>query len=163
MPGTRLSPRVAQPMIGLGLLAAIRDEDIDARVDPDDTNRDGVRGRRNGVPAVGGGTVPGRFGWKANQADLEAQTAAAFLGDIGITSPLHPTNDCPSVQADCAAAAGATEDINAVRLAAVVEVLSKSTEPYDRGDKFENYQSSARESGWRSRRSAARLPSTASI
>jgi len=50
VPGTRLSPRVAQPMIGLGLLAAIRDEDLDALADPDDANGDGIRGRRNRIP-----------------------------------------------------------------------------------------------------------------
>ena len=30
----------------------------------------------------------GRFGWKAEQPSVAQQTAAAFLGDIGITTPL---------------------------------------------------------------------------
>jgi CxxC motif-containing protein (DUF1111 family) len=128
--GTRISPRVAQPMIGLGLLAAIRGEDLDAIADPDDTNGDGVRGRRNRLPDTHGGTVSGRFGWKANQSDLEGQTAAAFLGDIGITSPLYPVDNCPSVQTGCAAAASATVDIDAVRLAAVVFFSHLIAVPY---------------------------------
>jgi len=35
----------------------------------------------------------GRFGWKANQSTVEQQTAAAFNGDIGITSTLFPTEN----------------------------------------------------------------------
>lgn len=120
-PGTVLSARVAQAMLGLGLLSAIRDEDIDALADPDDANKDGVSGRRNHVPRDLDGTIrPGRFGWKANQPDLEQQTAAAFRGDMGITSPIYPQEDCPAVQSDCAAAVKPGIDIDADRLAAVV-------------------------------------------
>ncbi|MDI1452067.1 di-heme oxidoredictase family protein [Polyangium sp. 6x1] len=116
---TRLSPRVAQPMIGLGLLAAIRDEDIEALADPSDANGDGIRGRRNHV-SIEGALSAGRFGWKANEVDLARQTAGAFLGDIGITSPLHPTDNCPPLQAQCAAAAGTTQDIDPARFDAIV-------------------------------------------
>lgn len=116
--GTRLSARVAQPMMGLGLLAAIRDEDIDALADPMDVNGDGIRGRRNHV-SVDGSLLPGRFGWKANEPTLARQTAGAFLGDMGITSPLHPTENCPSIQTECAAV-GATLDIDAPRFDAIV-------------------------------------------
>ena len=35
-------------------------------------------------------TVRGRFGWKANQPNLLQQAAAAFNGDLGITSPFLP-------------------------------------------------------------------------
>ena len=49
-------------------------------------------------------TVIGRFGWKANQPNLAQQTFGAFHGDIGITSELYPTNNCPPVQTECAAA-----------------------------------------------------------
>ena len=117
--GTRISPRVAQPMIGLGLLAAIRDEDIEALADPGDTNGDGIRGRRNHV-SVQGALSPGRFGWKANNVDLVQQTAGAFLGDIGITSPVHEVDDCPAIQTDCAAAASITLDISPARFDAIV-------------------------------------------
>ncbi|MDI3283487.1 di-heme oxidoredictase family protein [Polyangium sp. 15x6] len=116
---TRISPRVAQPMIGLGLLAAVRDEDIEALADPDDANGDGIRGRRNHV-SIDNTLMPGRFGWKANEVDLARQTAGAFLGDIGITSPLRPTDNCPPIQVDCAAAAGTTLDIDPARFDAII-------------------------------------------
>ena len=32
----------------------------------------------------------GRFGWKAGQPTIREQAAAAFAGDIGISTPLHP-------------------------------------------------------------------------
>jgi hypothetical protein len=48
--GLLLSPRVAAPMIGLGLLETIPDDDILARADPDDADRDGISGRANRGP-----------------------------------------------------------------------------------------------------------------
>ena len=48
--------------------------------------------------------VIGRFGWKANVATVEQQTAGAFHGDIGITSTLHPEQDCTDAQPECRAA-----------------------------------------------------------
>ncbi|NUP06210.1 MAG: c-type cytochrome [Polyangiaceae bacterium] len=112
---TKLSARVAQPMIGLGLLAAIGDEDIEQLADPDDIDGDGIRGRRNHLD---GG--PGRFGWKANQRDLATQTAAAFLFDMGITSSQRPNDDCPAPQLECGAHAGVELDIDDPKLDAVV-------------------------------------------
>ena len=44
-----MSPRVANPMIGLGLLEAIKAQDILALADPDDRNGDGISGRPNRV------------------------------------------------------------------------------------------------------------------
>jgi CxxC motif-containing protein (DUF1111 family) len=113
--GTRLSPRVAQPMIGLGLLAAIAEADLEALADPDDLDGDGVRGR---VQHLGGGA--GRFGWKANQPDLEHQTADALLFDMGITSSAHPLDDCPAAQPDCAAASAGDVEIDDAKLDALV-------------------------------------------
>jgi CxxC motif-containing protein (DUF1111 family) len=46
----------------------------------------------------------GRFGWKANVATLAHQTGGAFLGDMGITSPLFPNESCTATQKDCMAA-----------------------------------------------------------
>jgi CxxC motif-containing protein (DUF1111 family) len=99
------SPRVAPFLIGLGLLQAVDHETILASADPDDRDGDGISGRPNWVWDVRRqATVLGRFGWKANQPTLEQQNAAAFIGDIGITSPLFPEQDCPVVQAACSAA-----------------------------------------------------------
>ncbi|MFN4116314.1 MAG: di-heme oxidoredictase family protein, partial [Inhella sp.] len=43
----------------------------------------------------------GRYGWKANSASLVHQTAAAFLGDMGITSSLFPDENCSPAQTAC--------------------------------------------------------------
>lgn len=88
---TRYSPRVAQTMIGVGLLDAIPAAALEALADPDDRDGDGISGRLNQVWDVAkGGVAPGRFGWKAEQPTVRQQVAAAFLGDIGITTPMFP-------------------------------------------------------------------------
>jgi len=100
-----VSPRVAPFMIGLGLLEAVADADILARADPDDADGDGISGRANMVWDVKQqASVLGRFGWKANVPSLEQQNSGAFNGDIGITSPLFPTQNCTAVQTACLAA-----------------------------------------------------------
>ena len=60
------------------------------------TSGDGISGRTNTVwDEVAGNTAIGRFGWKANVASVRQQTAGAFSGDVGITSPVFPDADCP--------------------------------------------------------------------
>ncbi|MEZ5864078.1 MAG: di-heme oxidoredictase family protein [Geminicoccaceae bacterium] len=106
-PAVMLSPRVAQPMIGLGLLEAIDEADILAAADPDDADGDGISGRVNlAWSAEEGRVAPGRFGWKAGKVTIADQSAAAFAGDIGISSPLepHPWGDCTEHQEACRAA-----------------------------------------------------------
>lgn len=104
-PDTRFSARVAPPMIGLGLLEAIPEADILANEDPDDRNRDGIRGRANRVwDDALGKTVVGRFGWKAGQPNVNQQNVHAFAGDMGLTSTLKPSDDCTPAQIDCLAA-----------------------------------------------------------
>jgi CxxC motif-containing protein (DUF1111 family) len=105
-----LSPRTAPQMIGLGLLSAIDEADLLANADPDDANQDGISGRPNRVWDVGNQVVAvGRFGWKANQPRLEQQNAGAFVGDIGITSSLFPTQNCTDAQPECLAAVSGGE------------------------------------------------------
>ncbi len=83
----KLGPRVAPQMIGLGLLEAIPTADLVAAA----TEREGVSGRVHWVrDRRSGERVPGRFGWKATEATVEQQVAAAFVNDIGITSILFP-------------------------------------------------------------------------
>ena len=86
------SPRMASPMIGLGLLEAVREVDILALADPNDTNGDGISGKPNRVwDYVKNQTALGRFGWKAAQPTLYQQTAAAYNDDMGVTNPLFRT------------------------------------------------------------------------
>lgn len=98
----RISPRVAPQMIGLGLLEAVPDSTIRALADPDDADGDGISGRTNEVwDAVHRKKALGRFGWKANQPSILQQVAAAFLGDMGITSVIFPAQNCTDFQSDC--------------------------------------------------------------
>lgn len=121
-PQTLLSPRIAPQLIGLGLIEAIPAEVILARADPDDRDGDGISGRANYVwNAASQRTELGRFDWKANSASVAHQVAAAFNGDIGITSALFPQPACTPAQHDCAAAPnGGDPEIDAERLRKVV-------------------------------------------
>ncbi len=104
-PDTRMSARVAQPMVGLGLLAAVTEATWLEWEDAEDADGDGISGRPNRVWSLRERrAVLGRFGWKANQPDLEHQNAGALLGDLGLTSPLLPEENCPASQAACRAA-----------------------------------------------------------
>jgi CxxC motif-containing protein (DUF1111 family) len=103
-PKTMLSPRIAPPMIGLGLIEAIPEAQIRANADPDDKDADGISGRVNEVWSVDKGAVTlGRFGWKAGVPSIREQSASAFAGDMGLSTPLVPKSagDCTSAQASC--------------------------------------------------------------
>lgn len=90
-----ISPRIAPPVIGLGLLEAISESDILANADENDSNGDGISGKPNLVWDYSRQEkVLGRFGWKAGQPTLLQQSAAAFNGDMGITSPVFPQENC---------------------------------------------------------------------
>ena len=45
----------------------------------------------------------GRFGWKAGNPTVSQQAAAAFRGDVGISTPLYasPYGDCTAAQGTC--------------------------------------------------------------
>ncbi len=103
-PDLMLSPRVAPQMIGLGLLEAIPAADILARQDPDDADGDGISGRANIViSAEFGVPMLGRFGLKAGAPTVREQSAAAFAGDMGLSTTLHPDpwGECTAAQSDC--------------------------------------------------------------
>jgi CxxC motif-containing protein (DUF1111 family) len=92
IPGTYLlSPRLAPPMIGLGLLEAVPESEILANADPNDANGDGIKGRANYVYDVTTKKMQlGRFGWKANTASILTQVVTAFNQDMGLTSSILP-------------------------------------------------------------------------
>ena len=98
----RASPRVAPAMIGLGLLEAIPDATLLALADEDDRDHDGISGRPNRVSDVVHGRMAiGRFGWKAEQPSVLQQIAAAFQGDLGLSTALFPGQN--HTQAEAAA------------------------------------------------------------
>ncbi len=103
-PKTMLSPRVAPQMIGLGLLEAIPEERIRAAADPGDKDGDGISGRVNEVWSLEHGKLMlGRFGWKSGNATVAQQSAEAFAGDIGISTPMlaAPHGECTPAQKVC--------------------------------------------------------------
>ena len=86
-----ISPRIGPQVAGLGLLEAVPEATILALADEKDRNRDGISGRPNYVwDAAAQAIRLGRFGWKANQPTLLQQNAAAYNGDLGITTPYFP-------------------------------------------------------------------------
>jgi CxxC motif-containing protein (DUF1111 family) len=88
-----VSPRVALPIFGRGLLEAIPEEVILALADESDADGDGISGRPNWVyDYEAGRDALGRFGWKANQPNLDQQTAAAYRNDMGVTNPVFTTD-----------------------------------------------------------------------
>lgn len=101
---TTLSPRVTQPMLGLGLIQAIHEADILALADPDDADGDGISGKAAVAidPATGKNAL-GRFGWKAQSATVRQQSADAFAFDIGLSTPEVPLHqgDCTPAQTAC--------------------------------------------------------------
>lgn len=103
-PQTLFSPRVAPPVIGLGLLEAIPEAALQANADPEDRDGDGISGRPNRVyDQVTGETVMGRFGWKAGQPNLNQQNADAFFNDMGLSSSLLTGTGCTERQIECRA------------------------------------------------------------
>jgi len=99
-----LSPRIAPPMIGLGLLEAIPAADILAMADPQDADGNGISGRPNVVWSLEHERpMLGRFGLKAGMPTIRQQAADAFSGDIGLSTPLNqkPWGDCTKAQHLC--------------------------------------------------------------
>ncbi len=82
-----LSPRLAPPLIGLGLIDNIPEETIRGFVDAGDKNGDGISGKVNMVyDPYTGETEVGRYGLKANTSSLLLQVANAYQQDMGVTS-----------------------------------------------------------------------------
>ena len=101
---TQLSARIAPPMIGLGLLNAIDENDIFSQADPSDKNADGISGKANRVWSnLHNRVMLGRFGWKAGLPNLNEQSQSAFFNDLGLSVPLHPhgAGECTPSQVSC--------------------------------------------------------------
>jgi CxxC motif-containing protein (DUF1111 family) len=96
------SGRVAPALLGMGLLEAVGDADLEAYADPEDRDGDGISGRTNRVwDASRARHSVGRFGWKAEQPSLLQQVAAAFLGDMGLVTSLFREENCSAAQTAC--------------------------------------------------------------
>ena len=118
-PEVMISPRVAPPMIGMGLIEATPEEDILAWADPDDADGDGISGRASRVwSETDARFVIGRFGWKGGAASVAGQTSRAFLGDIGLSSHLQPDawGDCTQAQTRCREAPHGRDPVEGVEV-----------------------------------------------
>lgn len=99
---TLTSLRLAPPIHGMGLIELIPQAEITALADENDRNQDGISGRVNHIwDNETEQIVAGRFGWKANKPSVKVQTAAAFNGDVGISTTLFPGQPCSSQQTAC--------------------------------------------------------------
>ncbi|WP_426109705.1 di-heme oxidoredictase family protein [Massilia sp. PWRC2] len=125
------SLRAAQPMIGTGLLEAVAEADILARV-RSSADADGVKGTANFVFDPESGAVRlGRFGWKASKATLRHQVAAALLQDMAVTSPVYPNRSCSTDPAGCSKAV-AQKGISEADLQALSRYLALVAVPAQR-------------------------------
>jgi len=106
---TRLSPRLAPAVHGLGLLESIAADHVLAYADPDDSNGDGISGRPNWQRLEYGHRALGRFGHKAAMSSVREQNVHALFTDMGLSSSSdalsNPQGDCTSAQAICASLA----------------------------------------------------------
>ena len=85
--GYLLSPRLAPPVFGLGLLEAVPENEIVSNA----AGSGGITGKANYVwDPVTQKMALGRFGWKANTASILAQVAGAYNQDMGVTNSVFP-------------------------------------------------------------------------
>jgi len=129
-----VSPRVALPMIGLGLLEQIPDDDIKKQaINANEANSD-ISGKFNMVMDPQTGKVAlGRFGWKAGQTKLITQNQSAFNEDMGLTSNIRPHESCMPAQTACVnATTGADEQGNGKPPVEVNDEVAKFVEFYTR-------------------------------
>lgn len=127
--GVLSSLRVGEQMVGMGYLDAIPAATLEALAK--EGKPDGVKGRVNRVwnPETKRMEV-GRFGYKANMPTLRAQSAGAFNGDLGITSPLFPDENCTPVQKACQKAPnGGSPELTVQQLDAVEFYLAHLVVP----------------------------------
>ena len=139
-----VSPRVALPMIGLGLLDQIPDADIKKQaisINKNNINKNSAKndssdisGKFNLVMDPQTGKVAlGRFGWKAGQTKLITQNQSAFNEDMGLTSNIRPHESCMPTQTACIkATTGADEQGNGKPAVEVSDEVAKFVEFYTR-------------------------------
>lgn len=127
-----VSPRIALPMIGLGLLEQIPDADIKRQADS--SGKNGIYGKFNlAMDPKTGKVALGRFGWKAGQTKLLTQNQSAFNEDMGLTSNIRPHESCMPSQTACLnATTGADEQGNGKLAVEVSDDITKFVEFYTR-------------------------------
>ncbi len=100
----KVTIRLGPPVLGRGYMEAIADSEILRMESEQATRTDGIHGHVNHLTFVSlpnpdqtfdknqtGDTVIGRFGLKARIATLDEFVADALQADMGLTSPMRPT------------------------------------------------------------------------
>lgn len=124
---THFGARIAPPLVGMGLLEAIMESDIEALADPADNDGNGISGRMRIVTDVETGQPRiGRFGWKASQPSVEHQVAAALNTDMGVMTSIRPQPDCGPQQSGCDPAVSELADEHLENLTAYLALLGVS-------------------------------------
>ena len=124
---SNFSARIAPQLVGMGLLEAITEADIEALADPADSDNDGISGRMRLVSdAATGQTRIGRYGWKATHATVKQQVAGALNTDMGVMTSMLPSPDCGSSQSDCGPAGSELSDQHLDQLSAYISLLGVS-------------------------------------
>ncbi len=86
-----ISPRMAPPVFGLGLLELVSESTIKGMADEQDADGDGISGKPNMVyNAITKRMEVGRFGLKAGVPTIELQVSAAYNQDMGVTNHVFP-------------------------------------------------------------------------
>lgn len=96
-----ISPRLAPPVFGIGLLDNIPDNTLLSFADENDADGDGISGRPNYIfdTALNIKRI-GRFGLKANTISLQNQVALAYQQDMGVTNYLFPDENSKTQSQD---------------------------------------------------------------
>jgi CxxC motif-containing protein (DUF1111 family) len=103
-PTVKVSIRLGMPLLGHGYMEAVASSEMDRVAAEQAMRPDAIKGKVNHVVYVSeenpdtrffsykkGDPVYGRFGVKARQPTLDDFVADALQGDIGITTPMRPT------------------------------------------------------------------------
>jgi CxxC motif-containing protein (DUF1111 family) len=97
-----ISPLVSPAVIGLGLLEAVPEKTLRRIANEDQHRRDGISGKINLVwDESAKHFAVGRFGWKAEQPSVRQQCAAAFNGDMGLTTSIFPNENFTDAESVC--------------------------------------------------------------
>lgn len=123
------SPRLSPELLGMGLLDLVPEATILEWADETDRDGNGISGRPHWISETGERRL-GRFGWKAVQSTLRTQAADAFHQDMGLTSSLHPQENCTPTQTVCAEVpSGGNPEVSDAILDAINDFLTALAVP----------------------------------
>lgn len=131
--------RIAPSLRGRGMVERVDEYAVIALADADDADGDGISGRARFVDDGSGRRALGRFGYKAQVASLELQTADAASIDLGLSSKSRPFphGDCTPFQQQCLAmATGRSEAFDGEELSReMVSLISDYVRSLERKDR----------------------------